>query len=624
MKYFRNKRIALLTASGVVLLATTLKADFYSEYAEAYKVYEEAKYALDQKKYDDASLTFIEAKSKFNAICKRYPKKDISKVKRYIKACDSSVVKIKAEIKKIEEEKNANSLNTSNVKSSGSVEVAFLKESLLRIMLENKELNEKLKKAKIDIAKARRAPKNNGVKFTELMRVNGELEKRNTALAGQIVKLKEILNKQQSKSDVQKLIAKQTEINRLSEELKSLKDQNTLLKDATQKNSINKNSLEFEMSKLKRVLTKKDNELALLKKRLDKGAPSMTKLEDLEVLAEENFKLKAQVNNLKNKVAEQTKILEKTSKAVKNAKNEAKLFNENKVLKQKNAELAKDLKFIRVKQAQQSRNSEFDGSKIKALEKKLSELKKELTTEKNKKRNVSTEELEKAQKEVAFNKKVYAALYKDNNDLKKKLANYGTLEGKVTTLTAEKIAVNKKMNEVVQLNSKLKNDLLVAQQKITKVKKLEDTVQKIKVINEKNSNNYSKAIQLIKKLKAENEALSNKLKNASQVGVKKVEAKQIITPKLNATDSKAKSKVLIINKGLARAVNSKNNEAILWHCIELLKVENSISNKYLVIDTLKKQNLTKNVPKELIKLLNSSSKGVVLEDVKKAVEQFNK
>ena len=614
MKCIRSKRMALLTASGIVFLATTLKADFYSEYAEAYKVFEEANYALDQKKYDDASLTFIEAKSKFNAICKRYPNKDISKVKKYIKACDNSVGKIKAQIRKLESARKRKSPEAGNGKStSGSAEVAFLKESLLRIMLENKELNEKLKKAKIDIARAKRAPKNNGVKFTELMRINGELEKRNTALAEQIIQLKAILNKQQSKSDVQKLIAKQTEINRLSEELKTLKEQNTLLKDATQKSSINKNSLEFELSKMKRILTKKDNELALLKKRLDKGSTSMTKLEDLEILAEENFKLKAQVNNLKNQIAEQTATLESTAKAVKSAKNEAKLINENKALKVNNTKLAKELKLIRVKQAQLLRNSEFDGSKIKALEKKLSTLNNELTTEKNKKRSVSSENLEKAKKEVEFNKKVYAQLYKDNTELKKKLANYGSLETKLRSLTAEKNAASKKLNDIVQENSKLQNKLRLIQDKITRAQELEATVKKVKAINDKNGRNYSKAIELIKKLKAENKLLNKKLYSISKPDSKNVEVKFV-----------ANKKVAIINKGLARAINSKNKEAILWHCIELLKVDNTISNKYLVIDTLKKQQLTNDVPKDLIKLLQTSSKGVILEDIKKAVAEFNK
>ncbi len=646
MRSNTTRRMALATATGIILFATTLKADFYSEYGEAFKVYEEAKYSLDQKNYDSASLTFIEAKSKFDTICKRYPNKDISKIKKYIKSCDSSVVKIKNYLKKVEERKKAeaqkrkgdsiSARNSGNIQVSGSSEVKFLKESLLKMMRENDVIAKELKSIKIELIKVKRAPARNDVRFTDLMRVNGELEKRNTSLAEQIIKLKAIIQKRQNKSDQRKLIDKQTEINSLTDEVKTLTEQNELLKGVSQKSNINKSSLEFEVSKLKKRLIKKDNELVLIKKRLDKGTGSITKLEDLETLSEENFKLKAQVNNLKNKVTALSKAL---NEKVKSTANEATLMNENKSLKIKLNKVNKDFKLVRVQKVQLESNLVFESNKGKALTKKLVSLNKELNTEKSKKRNINADELDVAKKEVEFNKKVYAELYNDNTNLRKKLLKYNSLEGKVATLTAYKTAIDKKITSVKKENSQFKEQLKSLKTDSNRVKTLEIVVKKIKSLNDSNMQKYNKAIDMIHKLKEENKSLSEKLKKTIADISKKKSVAVTNSAKINkiaiikketpnnkkavaVTNSAKVNKIAIINKGLTKAISKKNKEAILWHCIELLKIANTISNKYLVVDVIKKQKLTKEVPKNLISLLKTNSKGIVYKDINNAIKIF--
>lgn len=637
----RKNRIVLFTAAGVALLATTLKADFLSEYADAYKVFEEAEYSMKEKKFDSATLTFIEAKSKFSALCRRYPKKDLAKAKKYIKSCDALIEKIKAEIKKLEEEKKKADAQTvsENAKTVGNQEVSFLKESLLKVMLENKELNAKLKKSQSELKKALHAPKkNNGVKFAELMRTNGELESRNAALAEQIVKLKEVIKKRENKSDFKKLIDKQAEVNRLNDELQTLQEQNSLLKDATQKNSINKNSLEFELTKLKRMMTKKDNELALLKKRLDKGSGSITKLEDLETLAEENFKLKAKVNNLKNQVTAQAKVIEKNKNSIKSSQNEAVLMNENKKLKQKIAELARDFKKVIIEKSDFKTTAEFEHKKVKALEKRLKEATQKLTAELEKKKPVSNTVLEQAKKDVEYNKKVYAKLYKDNEALKKQLAEYAKLKNKISALTAEKISVSKKLLESSQANNNLKSDLKKLQLEAGKVKNLEDAIKKIKALSDSKSKNYSRAIEMIKKLKEENEVLNQQLKkskeaNKALIVTKKSEVASVKDESKNETKKSDSAKgenvtgnknILIINKGLQRAVKNGNKEAIFWHCAELLKLKNDVENKYLVVDTINNNKLENQIPNNLVALLKHSSNGVVYEDINEFLKNYQK
>ncbi len=681
MRSNTNRRMALVTATGIILFATTLKADFYSEYGEAFKVYEEARYALDQKNYDSASLTFIEAKSKFDTICKRYPNKDISKIKKYIKSCDNSVGKIKDYLTKMEERKKAESAkrkndsisarNNGNIQVSGSSEVKFLKESLLKLMRENDVIAKELKSVKLEIVKVKRTPAKNDVRFTDLMRINGELEKRNTSLTEQIIQLKSIIKKGQNKSDYRKLMDKETQVNSLKDEVKILTEQNELLKGISQKSNMNKSSLEFDVSKLKTIITAKENELILIKKRLDKGTGSITKLEDLEALSEENFKLKAKVNNLKNQIIAQSKALESSAKNVKSAANETKLMNENKSLKIQLDKINKDLKLVKVQKTQLESNVSFENSKNKTLTKKLVSLNKELNVEKNKKRNASADELATAKKEVEFNKKVYAELYNDNTNLRKKLLKYNSLAGKVTALTAYKIATDKTLVSVKKENSQFKEQFKSLKADSNRVKTLEIVVKKIKSLNNSNMQKYNKAIDMINKLKEENKSLSGKLKKTiADISKKKiiavanpVKAKKATTVKKKsvavanpvkakkATIVKKKSvavanpvkakkattvkkklvvvanaatvaKAIIINKGLAKAISKKDKEAILWHCAELLKTANTISNKYLVVDVIEQQKLTKEVPKNLISLLKTTSKGIVYKDIDNAVQKF--
>ena len=470
-----NLMVVLVLLSYSVIV----KGDVRKLYRDARKTYEEAEMAQINQRHQEAMLIFEDARDQFKVILKNHP--NFETLKRYVSRCEDKIRYCQNKVdreKKAEEAKKAKS----KVATSGdSVQLKLLKDELIKVMIENRNLNQALQ------ARPKKGETVEPEIITKLVQEKKDLVLKNKVMAEKIAKLEKNVQKNGNVVLNEKIVDYRVKFDALQQELKALKTKNSMTKSSLKRIVASKKEIEKSYLELKQKLEEKNSEFNLVKKHIKDNGSNFALLTDNEKLTEENVKLKndlnllsGQFNKLKNKnvpasPAETDKIAEinkKLQKQLVKSNERIKLFSlelqgKKKALENATSEVARLRAFVQ-KNSMGNVNVKKLNEELAAAKKATAEAKIQLTNFADQKVQSAklASQLAAANKELELLKAKLAKLSKGSEESTELVANLSKVKKGLKDAKEKLKKASVELARERAKNSKTLQDLSEAQKKV--------------------------------------------------------------------------------------------------------------------------------------------------------------